>query len=400
MEIRYFDNAATTKVKEEVLKEMFPYFSVEYGNPSSMYSIGRRARKAIETSRKKVAELINCQPKEIYFTSCGSESDNMALKGIAYANKEKGNHIITSKIEHSAILNSCKALEKQGYKITYLNVDESGNIDINELENAINKDTILISIMFANNEIGTIEPIEQISKIAKKNNIIFHTDAVQACGNIKIDVKEMGIDMLSLSGHKINAPKGVGALYVREGIEFDRFLDGGHQEKNKRAGTENVAEIVGLGKACEIAKNNLELHTKKLKELRDFYIEQVEEKIENIKLNGPRNNRLPGNANISFKGVNGSELLLKLDEKGICASAGSACSTGSSSPSHVLTSIGLDSKTADGTLRVSFGEENSKEDVEYLVENLENIVTELRKKSDFGDFVVGDKNHHSIKNFR
>ncbi len=383
MEIRYFDNAATTKVKEEVLKEMFPYLSIEYGNPSSMYSIGRRARKAIEIARKKVAELISCQPKEIYFTSCGSESDNMALKGIAYANKEKGNHIITSKIEHPAILNSCKTLEKQGYKITYLNVDEEGKIDINELETAINKDTILISIMFANNEIGTIEPIEQISKIAKKHNIIFHTDAVQACGNIKIDVNKMGIDMLSLSGHKINAPKGVGALYVKEGIEFDRFLDGGHQEKNKRAGTENVAEIVGLGKACEIAKNNLELHIKKLKELRDFYINQVEEKIENIKVNGPRDNRLPGNANISFNGVNGSELLLKLDEKGICASAGSACSTGSSSPSHVLTSIGLDSKMAEGTLRVSFCEENSKEDVEYLVENLKNIVAELRKKNNF-----------------
>lgn len=380
MEIRYFDNAATTKVKEEVIKEMFPYFSVEYGNPSSMYSIGRSSRRAIETARKRVAELINCKPKEIYFTSCGSESDNMALKGIAYANKEKGNHIITSKIEHPAILNSCKTLEKQGYRITYLNVDEEGKIDISELENSINKDTILISIMFANNEIGTIEPIEQISKIAKKHNIIFHTDAVQACGNIKIDVKEMRIDMLSLSGHKINAPKGVGALYVREGIEFDRLLDGGHQEKNKRAGTENVAEIVGLGKACEIAKNNLESHINKLKELRDFYINQVEEKIENIKLNGPRDNRLPGNANISFKGVNGSELLLKLDEKGICASAGSACSTGSNSPSHVLTSIGLDSKMADGTLRVTFCEENSKEDVEYLVENLENIVIELRKK--------------------
>lgn len=383
MEIRYFDNAATTKVKEEVLKEMFPYFSVEYGNPSSMYSIGRSSRRAIEKARKRVAELINCKPKEIYFTSCGSESDNMALKGIAYANKEKGNHIITSKIEHPAILNSCKTLEKQGYRITYLNVDEEGNIDISELENSINEDTILISIMFANNEIGTIEPIEQISKIAKKHNIIFHTDAVQACGNIKIDVKDMGIDMLSLSGHKINAPKGVGALYIREGIEFDRFLDGGHQEKNKRAGTENVAEIVGLGKACEIAKNNLESHINKLKELRDFYINQVEEKIENIKLNGPRDNRLPGNANISFKGVNGSELLLKLDEKGICASAGSACSTGSNSPSHVLTSIGLDSKMADGTLRVTFCEENSKEDVEYLVENLKNIVRELRKKSNF-----------------
>ncbi len=383
MEIRYFDNAATTKVKEEVLKEMFPYFSVEYGNPSSMYSIGRSSRRAIETARKRVAELINCKPKEIYFTSCGSESDNMALKGIAYANKEKGNHIITSKIEHPAILNSCKTLEKQGYRITYLNVDEEGNIDISELENSINKDTILISIMFANNEIGTIEPIEQISKIAKKHSIIFHTDAVQACGNIKIDVKEMGIDMLSLSGHKINAPKGVGALYVREGIEFDRFLDGGYQEKNKRAGTENVAEIVGLGKACEISKNNLESHINKLKELRDFYIDQVERRIDNIKLNGPRGNRLPGNANISFKGVNGSELLLKLDEKGICASAGSACSTGSSSPSYVLTSIGLDSKMAEGTLRVSFGEENSKEDVKYLVENLENIVTELRRSKDY-----------------
>ena len=379
MEIKYFDNAATTRINEEVLKEMFPYLTKEYGNASSMYSIGRQSRRAIENARKQVAQLLNCKPQEIYFTSCGTESDNTALKGVAFKNKEKGNHIITSKIEHPAILHTCQNLEKQGFEVTYLNVDEEGTIDIEQLHNSIKPSTILISIMFANNEIGTIEPIEQISYIAKKHNIIFHTDAVQACGNVPIDVQKMGIDMLSLSGHKINAPKGIGALYVKDGIEFETYMDGGHQEHSKRAGTENVAEIVGLGKACEMAKNNMEKHIKYLQNLRDYYISQVEEKIPDVKLNGSRKNRLPGNSNFSFKDIRGDELLLKLDEKGICASSGSACSTGSLEPSHVLTAIGLPQNLLDGTLRVTFGEDNTIEDVDYLVENLEQIVKMLRK---------------------
>lgn len=379
MNIRYFDNAATTRVKEEVLKEMAPYFNEQYGNPSSLYSVGRSARKAVEEARRKVAELINCKPNEIYFTGCGSESDNTAIKGIAYANRNKGRHIITSKIEHPAVLHTCQALAKQGFNITYLDVDKDGMVDLDELRNSIRNDTILITIMFANNEIGTIEPIEEITKIAKMYNIIFHTDAVQACGNVSIDVQKMGIDMLSLSGHKLYAPKGIGALYVKNGIEFEKFIDGGHQEKNMRAGTENVPGIVGLGKACELAKNNLNNHMKHLQELRDEYIKQVEEKIPNVKLNGSRNHRLPGNANFVFEGVEGETLLLKLDEKGICASSGSACSSGSEEPSHVLTSIGLQKELAQSSLRATFGEDNMKEDVNYLVENLKEIVDDLRK---------------------
>ncbi len=374
MDIKYFDNAATTRVKEEVLNEMIPYFSIQYGNPSSLYSIGRYNKRAIEKARRQVAELINCKTNEIYFTASGSESDNITLKGIAYANKEKGNHIITSKIEHPAILNSCKALEKQGYKISYINVDKNGIVDINELIKEITNQTILISIMFANNEIGTIQPIEEISKIAKKYNIIFHTDAVQACGNIPIDVKSMGIDMLSLSAHKINGPKGVGALYVKKGIEFDSIINGGGQEKGKRSGTENVAGIVGLGKSCEIAKKQMDSHITKLRELRDYFINQVEEKIPNVKLNGSREKRLPGNANFSFKNTNSQELLFKLDSKGICVSSGSACSAGNSNPSHVLTSIGLEKELAQGTIRFTFGEDNSKEDVDYLLESLEEFI--------------------------
>ena len=374
MDIKYFDNAATTRVKEEVLNEMIPYFSIQYGNPSSLYSIGRYNKRAIEKARRQVAELINCETNEIYFTASGSESDNITLKGIAYANKEKGNHIITSKIEHPAILNSCKALEKQGYKISYINVDKSGIVDINELIKEITNQTILISIMFANNEIGTIQPIEEISKIAKKYNIIFHTDAVQACGNIPIDVKSMGIDMLSLSAHKINGPKGVGALYVKKGIEFDSIINGGGQEKGKRSGTENVAGIVGLGKSCEIAKKQMDSHITKLRELRDYFINQVEEKIPNVKLNGSREKRLPGNANFSFKNTNSQELLFKLDSKGICVYSGSACSAGNSNPSHVLTSIGLEKELAQGTIRFTFGEDNSKEDVDYLLESLEEFI--------------------------
>ncbi len=370
MKIRYFDNAATTKVKSEVLEEMLPYLKESYGNPSSVYSIGREAKKAIEEARRKVAQLINCNSNEIYFTGCGSESDNMAIKGIAYGNRTKGRHIITSKIEHPAVLNTCKTLERQGFRVTYLNVDKQGFINIEELRSSITNDTILITIMFANNEIGTIQPIEMIAKIAKMHNIVFHTDAVQACGNVQIDVKKMGIDALSLSGHKIHAPKGIGALYVKSGISFEKILDGGHQERNKRAGTENVAEIVGLGKACELANKNLKERMQHLKELRDYYIFQIQNKIPQAVLNGDKANRLPGNANFSFPYIDGEQLLFALDERGICASAGSACTSGSSEPSHVLTSIGLSNDLANKALRISFGEENDKEDVDFLIKSM------------------------------
>lgn len=379
MKIRYFDNGATTKVRKEVLDVMLPYLQEQYGNPSSLYSVGRISKKAIEEARKQVAMLIHAKPNEIYFTGCGSESDNTAIKGIAYANRQKGRHIITSKIEHPAILHTCQSLEEQGFDITYLDVDKNGFVDLEQLRNSIRNDTILISIMFANNEIGTLEPIEEIAKIAKMHNIIFHTDAVQACGNVPIDVQKMGIDMLSLSGHKIRAPKGIGALYVKTGIEFEKFMDGGHQERNKRAGTENVAGIVALGKACELARLELNSHMQKLQTLRDYYIAQIEEKITNVKLNGSRNQRLPGNANFSFKDVEGEALLLKLDEKGICVSTGSACSSGSPDPSHVLVAIGLSKELAQGSLRTTFGEDNTIEDVDYLVENIEDAVKILRQ---------------------
>ena len=379
MDTYYFDNAATTKVKEEVLQEMIPFFNEKYGNPSAVYGIARETKRAIENAREKVANLIGANKNEIYFTSSGTEADNTAIKGIAYKNKLKGNHIITTKIEHHAILESCKFLEKQGFDITYLNVDKNGFIDLDELRNTITDKTILISVMFANNEIGTIEPIEDIAEIAREKNIIFHTDAVQAVGNIKINVKSMGIDMLSLSGHKIYGPKGVGALYVRNGIEFEKFINGGHQEKSKRAGTENVSGIVGLGKASEIAKENIDTHIKKMKELRDYYLEQVTKRIPGIKINGAINARLSGNSNISFEGINGSDLLLELDNVGICVSSGSACNSEEISPSHVLSAIGLNEKEAKSALRVSFGEFNTKKEVDYLVENLAKTVKKLRK---------------------
>ena len=377
--IKYFDHASTTPVKEEVLKEMIPYFNLEFGNPSSLYSIGRRNRRAVEEAREKVARAINAKPNEIYFTSCGSESDNLAIKGIAFENKHKGNHIITSKIEHPAVLNTCKMLEQEGFKVTYLDVNKKGLIDLKILEESITDKTILISIMFANNEIGTIQPIKEIGKIAKKHNIYFHTDAVQAMGNIKIDVNNMNINSLSMSAHKFYGPKGVGALYIREGIPFKKLQDGGHQEKDKRAGTENVPGIVGLGKAIEIANNNIDRYNKKLVYLRDYYINQVEEKIPDVKLNGDRVNRLPGNANFSFKYVDGEELLLDLDAKGIAASSGSACSSGTDAPSHVLLAIGLTAETAKGALRITMGEENTKEDIDYLVSTLTEIVRKIRK---------------------
>ena len=374
MKIRYFDHAATTPVREEVIKEMIPYYGIEYGNASAMYSLGRNAKKAINKSRNQVANVINCNSSEIYFTSCGSESDNLAIKGFAYANKMKGNHIITSKIEHHAVLDTCKTLEKQGFNVTYLNVDENGFIRLEELLNSITENTILISIMFANNEIGTIEPIEEIGKIAKDKGIVFHTDAVQAIGNTRIDVKKLNIDMLSLSGHKFYAPKGVGALYVKDGINFQKLQDGGEQEKNKRSGTENVSQIVGLGKAIELIYNEYDMYNKKLKEMREYFIREIKKHINNIKINGDLDNRLPGNINISFNNIDGAELLFKLDECGICASAGSACSTSNPMPSHVLTAIGLDKVLIGGTLRLSFGKDNTKEDIDYLVNKLYEII--------------------------
>lgn len=380
MKVRYFDHAATTPVGENVLKAMLPYFTYEYGNASSLYTIGRKSKKAIDESRRKVANAIGAKTNEIYFTSCGSESDNLAIKGVAYANKSKGKHIITSKIEHPAVLNTCRTLERQGFKVTYLDVDENGFVKIEQLANAIKNDTILISIMFANNEIGTIQPIGIIGDLAHQKNILFHTDSVQAIGNIKIDVEKLNIDLLSMSGHKFYGPKGIGALYVKEGVEFEKIQDGGHQEKDKRAGTENVAEIVGLGEAIEEVYKNFDEYNKKLVELRDYYIEEITKRIPNTKLNGDRIKRLPGNANLSFKDINAQELLLDLDELGICASAGSACSTGQTSPSHVLTAIGLKPEFATGTLRVTFGKDNTKEDVEFLTNSLEQIINKIQSK--------------------
>ena len=374
----YFDNAATTKLDDEVLKEMMPYLTNMYGNASAIYELGRESRKAIEDAREKVAKVLNCEVGEVYFTSCGSESDNTAIKEIARANKKNGNHIITSKIEHPAVIETCEQLKKEGFEITYIGVDEKGIVDLEEIKRAIKPTTILISIMFANNEIGTIEPIEQIGRIAKEHNVLFHTDSVQAIGNVRIDVNKMNIDLLSMSSHKFYGPKGVGALYIREGVKCNKLQDGGHQERELRAGTENVAGIVGMGKAIEIAYRDFEEYNKKLASLRNYYIAEIQSKIPNVKINGGMEHRLPGNANISFKEVDGEELLLGLDNEGICASSGSACSTGQSTPSHVLLAIGVPSSLAYGALRVTFGEENSKEDVDYLIEKLVKTVEKLR----------------------
>ncbi len=374
----YLDYAATTGVKDEVLKEMLPYFGIEYGNPSSIYGIGRHAKKAIEEARQRVARAINAQPKEIYFTGCGSESDNTALKGIARSLKNRGNHIITSKIEHHAILNSCKSLEKEGFEVTYLNVDKEGLINLQELENSITNNTILISIMTANNEIGTIQPIKEIGQIAKEHNVYFHTDSVQAIGNLKIDVNQMNIDSLSMSAHKFYGPKGVGALYVRDGVPFEKLQDGGHQEKDKRAGTENTAGIVGLGKAIELAYKNIDSYNEKLLDLREFYFSRIEQEFSEVKINGHRNKRLPGNANVSFKGVNGGDLLLRLDEMGICASTGSACNSASAEPSHVLVAIGVEPEYLQGSLRTTFGEKTHRDDINYLVTCLKKIIKECK----------------------
>ena len=374
MNIIYLDNSATTPIKSEVLQEMMPYLTTEYGNASSLYSVGRSAKRAIEKARNRVAELLNCNHNEIYFTGGGSESDNIALKGFVYANKEKGNHIITSKIEHPAILETCKTLERQGFEVSYINVNEDGIIDVEELRKSIKTNTILISVMTANNEVGTVQPIEEIAKIAHDNNIVFHTDAVQAIGNVQIDVEKMRIDMLSLSSHKINGPKGVGALYIKNGIEVEKFINGGHQEKDRRAGTENVAGIVGIGKAAEIARKNMETHIRNLSKIRDYYIKKVQKEIPNIRINGSMENRLPGNANISFKGINASELIFKLDERGICVSSGSACSSENTNPSHVLTAMNVPEVYLNSAIRTTFGDNNTFEQVDYVVKILKQII--------------------------
>ncbi|MGN1269310.1 MAG: cysteine desulfurase NifS [Clostridia bacterium] len=390
MENVYFDNAATTRLDDEVLKEILPYLKENYGNASSIYKLGRESRKAIEEAREKVAKVLNCKPSEIYFTAGGSESDNTAIKGIAHSYKNKGNHIITSKIEHPAVLETCKELEQEGFEVSYISVNENGIINLEELQNAIKPNTILISVMFANNEIGTIQPIKEIGEIAKKHNIYFHTDAVQAVGSIKINVQELNIDSLSLSGHKFYAPKGIGALYVRTGVKFKKYISGGHQERGKRAGTENVAGIVGIGKALELAYSSLEEHNKKIKDLRDYYETQVKEKIPYIKINGDPLQRLPGNSNISFRFIEGEGLLLNLDLKGICASSGSACTSGSLDPSHVLLAIGLPHEIAHGSLRISIGKYNTKEEIDYLIANLVEIVNRLRKMSPlWEEFIEG-----------
>lgn len=379
--IIYFDHAATTPVKPEVLEEMMPYFTNKFGNASTIYSIGRESKKAIEEAREKVAKALGAMPREIFFTGSGSEADNWAIKGVAYSNRSKGNHIITTVIEHHAVLHTCQYLESDGFEVTYLPVDENGLVSPEQVRKAIKPNTILITIMFANNEIGTIQPIAEIGKIAKEHNIYFHTDAVQAVGNIPINVNELNVDLLSLSAHKFYGPKGVGALYVRKGVKITNFLHGGAQERGRRASTENVPGIVGLGKAIELATNNIEQYNKKLIELRDRTIEEITKKIPFVKLNGDRYKRLPGNVNFSFQFIEGESLLLMLDMKGIAASSGSACTSGSLDPSHVLLAIGLDHETAHGSLRITFGEENTHEDVDYLMEVLPMIVERLREMS-------------------
>lgn len=387
----YLDHSATTYTKPEVLEEMLPVFNKYFGNPSSIYSYGREARKLMDNARIRVAKALNALPEEIYFTSGGSEADNWALRGIAYANKERGNHIITSKIEHHAILHTCEQLEKEGFRVTYLPVDKYGMISLDDLKNAITDETILISIMYANNEIGTIQPIEEIGKIAKKRKIYFHTDAVQAIGNIKIDVKVQNIDLLSLSAHKFYGPKGVGALYIRKGTRIANLIHGGGQERGRRAGTENVPGIVGLGKAIELATENIDSYNERLIKLRTKLINGIMERIPYTILNGHPEKRLPGNANFCFKYIEGESLLLNLDMKGIAASSGSACTSGSLDPSHVLLAIGLPHEIAHGSLRLTLGEENTEEDIDYVLEVLPEIVQRLRDMSPLYEEVKGGK---------
>ena len=377
----YLDNAATTKTSKEVVDAMLPYFTEDYGNPSSIYEIGQRSKEAITKAREQIAQVIGAKTEEIYFTAGGSESDNWALKAAFEAYSGKGNHIITTKIEHHAILHTCEYLEKQGARITYLDVDENGLVDLEELQKAICPETILISVMFANNEIGTIEPVKEIGMIAKEHGVLFHTDAVQAFGQVPIDVNEMNIDMLSSSAHKINGPKGIGFLYIRKGVKIRSFVHGGAQERKRRAGTENVPGIVGYGVAAKRAAESMEERTKKERELRDYLIERVLKEVPYVKLNGDPVKRLPNNMNFSFRFIEGESLLIMLDMKGIAGSSGSACTSGSLDPSHVLLAIGLPHEIAHGSLRLTLGEDITKEDLDYTLEQIKEIVGRLRELS-------------------
>ncbi|MCT4612022.1 MAG: cysteine desulfurase NifS [Clostridia bacterium] len=388
----YFDNAATTMVRKEVAELINDRITNVYGNPSSVYKIGRESKSAIEDSREKVAKVFGAEPREIFFTSSGTESDNWAIKGFAYANKKKGNHIITSKIEHHAVLHTCEYLEKNGFEVTYLDVDADGKISLDELRNAIKDNTILVSIMYANNEIGTVQPIKEIGAITREKGVVFHTDAVQAAGHIEIDVNDQNIDMLSISGHKFNAPKGIGALYVKRGIKLENLIHGGGQERGKRPSTENIIYIEALALALELAEKEREEETAKLIKLRDYYMEKMESSIDHIKLNGHKTDRLPGNTNYSFSFIEGESLLLLLDMKGFAASSGSACTSGSLDPSHVLMAIGLPHEIAHGSLRVTFGKYNTKEEIDELFKVLPDIINRLREMSPlYEDYKKGGK---------
>ncbi len=384
----YLDNAATTRTAPEVVEAMLPYFTENYGNPSSVYRFAAKNKCGVDRQREAIAEILGANANEIYFTAGGSESDNWAVKAAAEAYREKGNHIITTKIEHHAILHTAEYLEKQGYDVTYLDVDEDGFVDTDELEKAIRPETILISVMFANNEIGTVQPIKEIGRIAKEHGILFHTDAVQAFGQIPIQVDGLGIDMLSASGHKLNGPKGIGFLYIRKGVKIRSFIHGGAQERRRRAGTENVPGIIGLGTAAKRAARTMEERAERESALRDYLISRVMAEIPHTKLNGHATKRLPNNANFSFRFVEGEALLLNLDMKGICASSGSACTSGSLDPSHVLLAIGLPHEIAHGSLRLTLGEDTVKEEIDYVVDALKEIVKRLREMSPlYEDFI-------------
>ena len=390
----YLDNAATTKTAPEVVDAMLPYFSEYYGNASTIYSLGAESKKAMDHARQTIADSLGAKPEEIYFTAGGSESDNWALKATAEAYASKGKHIITTKIEHHAILHTCEYLEKRGFEITYLNVDRDGLISLDELKAAIRPDTILISVMFANNEIGTIEPIAEIGEIAKEHGVLFHTDAVQAFAQVPINVDEMHIDMLSASGHKLNGPKGIGFLYIRKGVKIRSFVHGGAQERSRRAGTENIPGIVGLGAAVERAMRIMDTKTRKEIELRDYLIGRLENEIPHCWLNGHRTKRLPNNINFSFLFIEGESMLIMLDMKGICASSGSACTSGSLDPSHVLLAIGLKHEEAHGSLRLTLSEESTKEEMDIVAEEVKKIVQRLRDMSPlYEDFLKSQKNN-------
>ena len=377
----YLDYSATTPVKEEVLKEMIPYFTEKFGNPSSLYDMGLESKEAVDKARQQVAALINADPSEIYFTAGGTEADNWAVFGTAEKFRAKGNHIITTKVEHHAMLHSCAYLEKEGYDVTYLDIDKDGSVDLKQLEDAITDKTILISIMLVNNEIGTIEPVKEAAAIAKKHKILFHTDAVQALGNVPIDVKDMGIDMMSMSSHKIYGPKGIGALFIRKGVRIDNYMHGGAQENNRRAGTENLAGIVGFGKAAQLAKENFDAHVKHSSQMRDYLKDRILSEIPDTFVNGTMDGRHPGNLNVTFEYIEGESILLLLNQFGISVSTGSACSSKSLEPSHVLAALGVPDEMIHGTVRFTVGDMTTKEDIDYVVDNLKTVVARLREIS-------------------